>query len=524
MVDLSPYWQGEGFPAPQPKRRPITGWPAWDSLVQKLYVLDWEDSDEWFVPPKGPGDTELEREAKLERVKERRKHLKSLVRYNLVQGHVARAIPAKSRGYQFPCRVKKPKDDAGLDYMGQLPSEVVYFIFSFLDPVIDLPRASAVCHLWNAIASDPVFWIQPLRRRDIMGNTVLHLAASSIDEEVALRTCAYFIQRGAVVDVSNRRGDTPLIIATTLGHQALQLFLSRHSERYRMEVRVGWGHYNFEMDELMSIDAYQRVVEFLGAHMQRLYPCSAPRVVDGRSEPGSGFWMHKHLPRHAFKFLRHTREEFRDRPLDRWEVGLVRRRHLKAAAPAPAVAAPVSDDESDADRPPAAAVVRYSALDTQHWLEVKQKRQRERDQRLAAALQRLGGGGGRAKKAPPPRIDHRGTFPPLPLQRGRGRGGRGGPPRGGRGGRGGATNPPSSATTSSSSSSSRTSPWASTGGAADPRGGGRGGGGRGERGRGGGRGGRGGRGGEDGRGRGRGGGGRGEGPARKDKGKEKLDE
>jgi hypothetical protein len=179
--------------------------------VQKLYVLDWEDSDEWFVPPKGPGDTELEREAKLERVKERRKHLKSLVRYNLVQGHVARAIPgtlfstpsfliispvltnvcrvpcvvcvvscavcvvscaacahaAKSRGYQFPCRVRKPKDDAGLDYMGQLPSEVVYFIFSFLDPVIDLPRASAVCHLWNAIASDPVFWIQPLRRRDI---------------------------------------------------------------------------------------------------------------------------------------------------------------------------------------------------------------------------------------------------------------------------------------------------------------------------------------------------------------------
>src|SRR5690606_16581395 len=129
---------------------------------------------------------------------------------------------------------------------------------------------------------------------------------------------------------------------------------------------------------------------------------------------------------------------------------------------------------------PAAAVVRYSALDTQHWLEVKQRRQRERDQRLTAALQRRDGGA-RAKKASPPRIDHRGTFPPLPLRRGRGRGG---PPRGGRGGRGGTTNSPSSATSSSSSSSggSRPSPWASTAGAADPRGG-RGGRGQGERGR-----------------------------------------
>ena len=34
VVASSPYWQGEGFPAPQPKRRPITGWPGWDSLVQ----------------------------------------------------------------------------------------------------------------------------------------------------------------------------------------------------------------------------------------------------------------------------------------------------------------------------------------------------------------------------------------------------------------------------------------------------------------------------------------------------------
>jgi hypothetical protein len=127
-----------------------------------------------------------------------------------------------------------------------------------------------------------------------VGNTVLHLAASSIDEEVALRTCAYFIQRGAVVDVSNRRGDTPLIIATTLGHQALQLFLSRHSERYRMEVRVGWGYYNFEMDELMSIDAYQRVVEFLGAHMQRLYPCPAV-PHDTRTHHRTRTTAHAHL-------------------------------------------------------------------------------------------------------------------------------------------------------------------------------------------------------------------------------------
>jgi hypothetical protein len=117
---------------------------------------------------------------------------------------------------------------------------------------------------------------------------VLHLAASSIDEEVALRTCAYFIQRGALVDVSNRRGETPLAIATTLGHQALQLFLSRHSERFHTEVRVGWGYYNFEMDELMSIDAYQRVVEFLGTHVQRLYPCPSVRTA-----------RHSHAPLHT---------------------------------------------------------------------------------------------------------------------------------------------------------------------------------------------------------------------------------
>jgi hypothetical protein len=63
--------------------------------------------------------------------------------------------------------VKKPKDDADVDYMGMLPLEVVYFIISFLDPVIDLPRASGVCRMWNAICSDPVFWVGPLRRRDI---------------------------------------------------------------------------------------------------------------------------------------------------------------------------------------------------------------------------------------------------------------------------------------------------------------------------------------------------------------------
>jgi hypothetical protein len=62
--------------------------------VQKLYVLNWEDSAEWFVSKdESDGYTELEREDKLERVRERRKHLKSLVLYNLVQGHVARAIP-----------------------------------------------------------------------------------------------------------------------------------------------------------------------------------------------------------------------------------------------------------------------------------------------------------------------------------------------------------------------------------------------------------------------------------------------
>lgn len=75
--------------------------------LQKLYVLDWEDSAEWYVPMKTKLneqeisdpiakrllDNDLEREAKLEVVKERRKSLKSLVRYNLVQGRIARAIP-----------------------------------------------------------------------------------------------------------------------------------------------------------------------------------------------------------------------------------------------------------------------------------------------------------------------------------------------------------------------------------------------------------------------------------------------
>jgi hypothetical protein len=57
-------------------------------------VLDWEDSDEWYVPMQDGSTDVLEWEAKLERVKEGKRNLKTLVRYNLVQGRVARALPS----------------------------------------------------------------------------------------------------------------------------------------------------------------------------------------------------------------------------------------------------------------------------------------------------------------------------------------------------------------------------------------------------------------------------------------------
>lgn len=123
-----PHWLGpasKAFPRPQPRRKSYPKWPAWDDLVQvplsatrhdmsrchsvtcsactcvhiqKLYVLDWEDEAEWYVPPvvinrRALPGWDLEREEKLFWVKEQRKSLKSLVRYNLVQGRIARAIP-----------------------------------------------------------------------------------------------------------------------------------------------------------------------------------------------------------------------------------------------------------------------------------------------------------------------------------------------------------------------------------------------------------------------------------------------
>lgn len=59
-------------------------------------------------------------------------------------------MPAKSRTYHFPCRVKKPPNDSDVNYMDMVSLEIWYYIFTFLDPVIDLPKASCMSVNVNA--------------------------------------------------------------------------------------------------------------------------------------------------------------------------------------------------------------------------------------------------------------------------------------------------------------------------------------------------------------------------------------
>jgi len=45
--------------------------------------------------------------------------------------------------------------DSGGDYFSFLPIEIVYLIFCYLDPFIDLPVASVVCKVWYVLLPSP---------------------------------------------------------------------------------------------------------------------------------------------------------------------------------------------------------------------------------------------------------------------------------------------------------------------------------------------------------------------------------
>ena len=197
-----------------------------------------------------------------------------VVSYNLVNKKIARGIQYKSRTAKWPCKVKAIPGDTR-EYLSCLPVEMWYHVFKFLDPIPDLINMMVLCKLFFVIAMDiDLYWVDFVYKRDVLGNTLMHLAASIADEQNSLKAMTFLWRMGArnheMFITPNADQVTPYTIAERMAFPLVVGWLKRKipfGTRLGIASRMvnhlaGWGSDCPDyFDDIMDMESYKKQMD-----------------------------------------------------------------------------------------------------------------------------------------------------------------------------------------------------------------------------------------------------------------------